>query len=415
MQPALISSILRLVHPTGGEAALETEIYRDLVSENGIVAGSPNEAYFKFTVPEDGEEPGFDYGPWLAQEVGLFDSDGDLIVIGRFPQPLPKYDPASGSPNALHINIRVIFAQIEAININYTPEFNLPWATDAQAADDEQENRIIDPMRLHGSMADYFANNLVFPEIETATNVLAITDNADGTITIDAGQTWLWRGMVRYSSDDFVSADRTLVHAASKTYHMNWHPPGIGFAVPEEDYLKGRFEIVDMTAAAPVETDVSYDTTYDRMLIARIVTDNANVPTITLLKNKAHLAEEIRWHTSITTAAHHIEGFGYSTLVGQRLSSSWGGLLLLPPAVHELNWSRTPQSIWQMGLMTAISGANDPIIINDTDGASFSDGSGTVSIINNRYQQRPVGRCDTNVYTAWFTSLSVQIKGKINA
>ena len=128
--------------PTGGETELEAEVYRDLVSETGVVDGSPNQAYFKFTVPADGEEPGFNYGPWNAQEVGLFDSDGDLIVIGRFPDTLNKYDPNSGSPNALNINIRVIFENIAAINLTYIPDFNLPWASDPEFNNKNTQGRI---------------------------------------------------------------------------------------------------------------------------------------------------------------------------------------------------------------------------------------------------------------------------------
>ncbi len=137
------------------------------------------------------------------------------------------------------------------------------------------------------------ANNPVFPEIETASNALAITDNANGTVTINAAQSWLWRGGVLIASDDFVLPYRTLAHAASKTYHLRWHASGTGTATPAATYPKGRFELVDMTAAAPVETDASYDSTYDRMLIAKVVTDAGNVPTFTLLANKAQFSSTI--------------------------------------------------------------------------------------------------------------------------
>ena len=159
-----------------------------------------------------------------------------------------------------------------------------------------------DTQQLRKAMEVLFKNNKTFPEIETATNALAITDNADGTITLNPAQSWLWRGAVLISSDDFVLADRTLAHAASKTYHLRWYASGTGTATPAATYPKGRFELVDMTAAAPVENDASYDSTYDRMLIAKIVTDVGNVPTVTALANKASMSGKL------TAAARNYSG-----------------------------------------------------------------------------------------------------------
>ena len=292
-------------YPAGGETELENELHRGVVTGSGVEAGEPNAVWFDLYVPAN-------VATFHSQEIGLFDEDGVLYALSRYDAPVPKFGPDSTSLSDQTFRIVVVFSDTENIVVTLNPvagitpdtlSGHLPWATDAEAKDLLQENRIIDPMRLHGSMADYFANNLVFPEIETATNVLAITDNADGMITIDAAQTWLWRGMVRYSSDDFVLADRTLVHAANKTYHLNWHPSGIGIAVPKATYPNGRFELIDMTAAAPVETDNNYDSTYDKMLIAKIVTDGANTPTITLLKNKAVMVIDLNFTSSALVAS----------------------------------------------------------------------------------------------------------------
>lgn len=171
---------------------------------------------------------------------------------------------------------------------------------DGTFGDAQDEN---DSEQLRKAIASIFTGNKVFPEIETATNVLAITDNTNGTISIDAAQSWMWRGAILISSSDFSSGDRTLSHAASKTYHLRWNASGTGNATPAATYPRGRFEIVDMTAASPVETDTSYDSTYDRMVIAKIVTDGANTPTITLLKNKAVMVIDLNFSSSALVAS----------------------------------------------------------------------------------------------------------------
>ena len=265
--------------PTGGEAALDTEIYRDLVSESGIVAGSPNEAYFKMTVPEDGVEPGFDYGPWLAQEIGLFDSDGDLIVIGRYPEPLPKYDPASGTPNSLHLNFRVIFANIAAINVSFTPDFNLPWATDEQARDPAVENRVVDPMRMHQNIAaGAFGDNVdrilfknVYPTILNALGTCNVAVPAAGQIAFDTFE-WMWR--------DFkilTTPTETLAHAASKIYHLK-----VKYDHATDAQTVTLHDVADVgyNPAAVPEWHRSLDASYDEIFVALLYTDAGNVATI---------------------------------------------------------------------------------------------------------------------------------------
>lgn len=176
---------------------------------------------------------------------------------------------------------------------------------------------------------------LVFPEIDTADHKLAITDNADGTLTINAGQTWLWRGHRQFSTDDFDVADRTVTTVANKTYHVRWHAPGTGTATPEATYPNGRFELADMTALT--EGDAQYDSTYDRMLVAYLETDGANAATVVPLANAVSLFME-----------------GETFLTG----IAWAGDIVAPSAMTggtliNLSFARTP--VASMGMMTSIS------------------------------------------------------------
>ncbi len=164
-------------------------------------------------------------------------------------------------------------------------------------------------------------NNPTYPEIQTADNRLALTDDGAGIVKVDTAQTWIWRGLIQLSADDFDLADRSFATAAKKTYHLRWNAPGTGNATAMTDWPNGRFELADLTGATPSEDDLIYDSTFDRMLIARIVTDSANVATITTLINKALLNFSAPVHGVLILANAQNSRSEYSV---------------------DLNWSRTP-------------------------------------------------------------------------
>ncbi|PHR92519.1 MAG: hypothetical protein COA78_33380 [Blastopirellula sp.] len=275
-------------YPSGGETALQNEIHRGLITGSGVEPGEPNAVWFDLFVPAN-------VATFHAQEIGLFDEDGILYAVSRYETPVPKFGPDSSSLSDNTFRIVVVFSDTENIIISLssisglTPDnlqAHLPFATDPEFANTDTVGRIAQVKQIHDLIAALpslalLQNNLVYPEIETLTATLAITDNADGTLTVDAGQAWLMRGLFRYSTDDFNLAARTVTTVASKEYHLRWT-------------LADGFTLKDIADVAYnpsvlVEENAALDTTYDDMLIALIVTDGSNAATITHLKNKAHL------------------------------------------------------------------------------------------------------------------------------
>lgn len=117
----------------------------------------------------------------------------------------------------------------------------------------------------------------IFPEVTTNNGVIAVTDLGTGNIRIPASATILHRGIRTYTT---VQTDFATV--LSKTYHLRWNPT-TGFAL--KDLADTGY---NPTVAA--ETNAAFDSTYDDMLVARIVTNSSNVPTITALTNKARIS-----------------------------------------------------------------------------------------------------------------------------
>ena len=116
---------------------------------------------------------------------------------------------------------------------------------------------------------------------------------------------------------------------ASKVYHVRWAYPA-GYSL--EDLSDPAYN-----PSTLAETDASFDTTFDDMLIARVVTDSGNVPTITNLANTGRLAE-----TTVFEASTDPTGQTWATLPGSAVT---------------LDWSRTPV-VNQSSLMGVASNAS---------------------------------------------------------
>lgn len=156
----------------------------------------------------------------------------------------------------------------------------------------------------------------IYPDVQTLDGKFTVTSPVDGTIRIGAGTEWTMRGMKSYTS-----AQTDLgPTAANKTYHVR--------------FVGGAFGLYDLAAlpynpTALAETDPAFDSTYDNMLIARVTTSPTNVPTITMLANKAVLKK--------------------MSPVGLALPSALDWIALSASGV-DLNWARTPdwaEPMWQ--------------------------------------------------------------------
>jgi hypothetical protein len=150
----------------------------------------------------------------------------------------------------------------------------------------------------------------VYPEIDTATNTLAITA-AGGQIVIDANQQWRHRGHRVINTSDVLAAARTFATAASKKYHLRGTvAAGVN-----------TYSLFDVTALS--EADAEFDTTFDMMLIALVVTNGANVATVTPLVNRNEL------RATVAAALVNEANAGANEYAGSFLAT--------------LNWARRPR------------------------------------------------------------------------
>lgn len=208
-----------------------------------------------------------------------------------------------------------------------------------------------------------------FPEVLTNNGVMGVSAGT-ASVIVDPAHTFQHRGFKKFSTDEFLLAARTLVTTANKTYHLRWDAPGTGAATPSSSYPSGRFTLNDLANGtynplARVEADPAFDTTYDSMLVARVVTNGSNVATITPLLNRAALNSSVSRTTTASSSS--------SSIIDN----------------YTLNWSRQP--------VISLAGWNENVTVSNTDGEEtlitpfgrtrygFSVGSYTFSVENATY------------------------------
>lgn len=213
------------------------------------------------------------------------------------------------------------------------------YATPAEAAARVLNDRAVTPAGL-GALYALFLSLPIYPEVLNTGGVFTLTNPANN-VRVAAGTQWLHRGYNPYTS---VQTDLPTV--ASKTYHLRWTPQA-GFGL--FDLSSGAYN----PSAVP-ETDAAFDSTYDNMLIARVVTNAGNAATITPLANKADLA--------VTIAQQ-------ATMVNPGAQASRGSF------AFPLGWARTPrQSSFLLTQRDFVDGSND------NDLAVFPPGGNTAVI-----------------------------------
>lgn len=152
----------------------------------------------------------------------------------------------------------------------------------------------------------------IYPEVRATGGRIVVTSPSTGTVRVPAGTDFLHRGIF------LVTTTQTDLNTdASKTYHLRWNPTD-GFALKDladSGYNPGTLP----------EGHASFDSTYDDMLVARVVTNSSNVATITNLSNlpALHLAEILVGTNAANVTSSNRTRFDFS---------------------HDFNWSRTPRS-----------------------------------------------------------------------
>ena len=109
-------------NPNGAQTALVHEIYRTTLTHVAIDENNPNQLIVEAVISET-------VGSFYIREVGIFDEDGELFAIGKYPETF-KSTTASGSGKRLYIRMVLGFTNapevslIQSEDLNNDPNFN---------------------------------------------------------------------------------------------------------------------------------------------------------------------------------------------------------------------------------------------------------------------------------------------------
>lgn len=119
----------------------------------------------------------------------------------------------------------------------------------------------------------------IYPEVQNTDGRIVVTSPGVGQVRLPGGVNFLHRGIFQLTTlqTDFATD-------ASKIYHLRWDPTN-GFRLRD-------LAAVGYNPTALTETNATFDSAYDDMLVARVITNSSNIPTITNLANKNRLVFE---------------------------------------------------------------------------------------------------------------------------
>lgn len=96
--------------PTSGQTNLINEVFRDTVNRKFTDLTNAANAVIECIIPES-------VGGWYIREVGLYDSDGDLFAIAKYP---PTFKPDNSSSLVKRFIVQMILAVVNADNVSIT-------------------------------------------------------------------------------------------------------------------------------------------------------------------------------------------------------------------------------------------------------------------------------------------------------
>lgn len=214
----------------------------------------------------------------------------------------------------------------------------------------------------------------IFPEVLTADGRLTITSPSSGTVLVAPTGILRHRGIFDVNMSDIAEVNRTFSVLPSRVAHLRWSPSaGLSLRYLDDPLYN---------ASSSSEASDRFDSSYDDVLLARIITNSSAVPAITSLVNK-----------------HNLMTLGIQGKTVTRTTTANFGLYVVPFDPIVLNWARTPKytaSASRNGYGSALTKIPEEVALQFT--GSFTDETGTAAASVDRYSMNIVGTVDTNVY-----------------
>ncbi len=174
--------------PDGTETELKNEVYRTAITSITPDPQNPAWLIIEAIVPPNA-------GGWWVREAGVFDENGKMFAIAKYPEAY-KAKLEDGSAATLTIQIVLQVTNTDSIQLVVNPLDGYatkgwvvsayPWASGAEAKDASVEKMVVDPRRLHETLAAVAAPKVHNHQIEDVSGLaeaLATKSGGDHTHT----------------------------------------------------------------------------------------------------------------------------------------------------------------------------------------------------------------------------------------
>lgn len=198
----------------------------------------------------------------------------------------------------------------------------------------------------------------IFPEILNENKTIQVTAPSTGQVRVAEDTTFRHRGIFDINTSKWPTEERTFNTDPSKEYHLRWRKADDAFVLL--DLANAGYNPTSLSEGNPV-----FDSTFDDMLVARILTTSSNVASITSLANAHQL--RLSGETDYTQTPPYEDNKKPSEITGGNV---------LP-----INWARKPRA--SIGMMTDLDVPNRGSNLNMTE-------LNVGIIVDSRYRVRTV-------------------------
>lgn len=161
--------------PSADATTLQNELHRTTTTYVVLDENNPNQLIIEAVIDET-------VGPFYVREVGIFDVDGDLFAIGKFPETFKPNLP-SGSGKRLYIRMILGFASSPQVNLIISDDINNDpnFATNVNNALADINNTLSEKLEKAENLSD-------LENIETARSNLGLGDAATKNTGTSSGE-----------------------------------------------------------------------------------------------------------------------------------------------------------------------------------------------------------------------------------